>query len=129
MPVVRSCRASTASRRKARSPQLEKWIDRVTVERGLMLGAVSVLVGIAAFVGALASWGAEGFGDLDPVSTMRLPILGMVFVVGGVQLAVTAFAVSLTGAAREEPTPAVPAASTTRGGVVHAEPERSTALS
>ncbi|WP_344686552.1 glycosyltransferase family 2 protein [Blastococcus jejuensis] len=110
------------------SPQLEKWIDRVTVERGLMLGAVSVLLGIGAFVYALASWGAEGFGELDPVSSMRLPILGMVFVVGGVQIAVTAFAVSLSGAARQDPAPAPAAAPAARDDVAHPDPERSTVL-
>lgn len=107
------------------SPQLEKWIDRVTVERGLVLGAVSVLIGIGAFVSALAGWGAAGFGDLDPVSTMRLPILGMVFVVGGVQVAVTAFAVSLTGPARQDPSPA-PRARPASDDVVRQAPERST---
>jgi glycosyltransferase involved in cell wall biosynthesis len=80
-----------------RSPRLEKWVERVTLERGLVLGFVSVLLGIGAFVLALATWGAHGFGQLDPVVTMRLPILGMVLVVGGTQVAVTAFAVSLAG--------------------------------
>jgi hypothetical protein len=84
-----------------RSPRLEKWIDRITLERGLILGLVAVLLGIGAFVFALATWGAQGFGQLDPVETMRLPIVGMVLVVGGTQIASTAFAISLTGVGRE----------------------------
>jgi hypothetical protein len=84
-----------------RSPRLEKWIDRITVERGLILGLVAVLLGIGAFVVALATWGAQGFGQLDPVETMRLPIVGMVLIVGGTQIASTAFAISLTGVGRE----------------------------
>jgi hypothetical protein len=84
-----------------RSLRLEKWLERVTLERGLILGVVSVLLGIAAFVVALATWGAQGFGRLDPVETMRLPIIGMVLVVGGTQMAVSAFAVSLTGVGQE----------------------------
>jgi len=80
-----------------RSLRLEKWVERVTLERGLVLGFLSVLLGIGAFVLALVTWGAHGFGQLDPVVTMRLPIVGMVLIVGGTQVAVTAFAVSLTG--------------------------------
>jgi hypothetical protein len=84
-----------------RSPRLEKWVDRVTVERGLALGLVSALLGIAGFAVAFATWGARGFGELDPVETMRLPIVGMVLIVGGTQLATVAFAVSLAGVSRE----------------------------
>ncbi|CAA9234444.1 MAG: dolichol-p-glucose synthetase, (glycosyltransferase) [uncultured Blastococcus sp.] len=84
-----------------RSARLEKWLERVSLERGLVIGVVSVLLGIAAFVVALATWGAQGFGQLDPVETMRLPIIGMVLVVGGTQIAVSAFAVSLTGVGQE----------------------------
>jgi hypothetical protein len=79
------------------SARLEKWLDRITLERGLILGLTAVLLGIGAFVLALATWGAQGFGQLDPVETMRLPIVGMVLVVGGCQVASTAFAISLTG--------------------------------
>jgi hypothetical protein len=88
------------------SPRLEKWIHRVTLERGLLLGALSVLAGIGCFVVALAVWGAEGFGELDPVQTMRLPIVGMVLVVGGVQLGVVSFVMSLTRGTHEEAPPA-----------------------
>jgi hypothetical protein len=80
-----------------RSPRLEQWVERVTLERGLLLGATSVLLGIVAFAVALANWGVQGFGALDPVETMRWPILGMVLIVGGAQVAVVAFAISLTG--------------------------------
>jgi hypothetical protein len=82
------------------SPRLEKWVERVTLERGLVLGGVSVLAGIAAFVVALVHWGATGFGQLDPLTTMRLPIWGMVLIVGGTQVATVSFAISLTGIVR-----------------------------
>ena len=50
------------------SVRLEKWIDRITLERGLVLGLVSALLGIAAFVVAFATWGARGLRCLDPCS-------------------------------------------------------------
>ncbi|MGY1644400.1 glycosyltransferase family 2 protein [Geodermatophilus sp. SYSU D00703] len=86
-----------------RSPRLEKWLARATLERGLVLGLFCGLAGVACFLAALVQWGATGFGALDPVSTMRLPILGMVLIVGGAQLAVVGFLVSLSGMRPEPP--------------------------
>jgi glycosyltransferase involved in cell wall biosynthesis len=81
-----------------RSARLEKWLERTTLERGLLLGTVLALAGITCFVIAVVQWGSTGFGVLDPVSTMQLPLLGMVLIVGGAQLAVVSFAVSLIAA-------------------------------
>jgi hypothetical protein len=55
---------------------------------------------VGLFVATLVTWGSQGFGELDPVVTMRLPIFGMVLVVGGIQVAGVACAVSLIGGAR-----------------------------
>jgi len=71
-------------------------IARASLERGLWLGLGMILVGIACFVVALSMWGATGFGALDVVRTMRVPILGMVLIVGGFQLISVSFTLSLT---------------------------------
>jgi len=86
-----------------RSPRLEKWLARATLERSLVLGLLCALAGVACFVVALVQWGSTGFGTLDPVSTMRLPIVGMVLIVGGAQLAVVGFLVSLSGMRPQPP--------------------------
>jgi hypothetical protein len=78
-----------------RSARLEKWLERTTLERGLIFGALLALAGVLCFVLAVVQWGSTGFGALDPVATMPLPILGMVLIVGGAQLAVVGFAISL----------------------------------
>ncbi len=78
------------------SERLESWLERVTLERGLIIGLVAVVLGIVAFVVALVRWGSQGFGDLDPMTTMRVPILGMVFIVGGLQLIMVSFTMSLS---------------------------------
>lgn len=70
-------------------------MERVTLDRGLLAGALVVLVGVVCFGWALWNWGSEGFGALDPMTTMRLPILGMLFVVGGFQLVLVSFTLSL----------------------------------
>jgi len=78
------------------SKRLEQGLERITLERGVIVGALSLLVGIAAFVIAVIQWGSTGFGALDPIVTMRVPILGMVFIIGGLQLIMVSFTMSLT---------------------------------
>lgn len=78
------------------SPRIERVLERITLERGLMIGAVVVAAGVASFISALANWRSNGFGELDVLTTMRLPILGMVLIVGGLQLIMVSFTMSLT---------------------------------
>jgi len=75
--------------------RLETALERITLERGLVVGVLLTLLGVVAFLVALWQWGAEGFGTLDPMTTMRLPILGMLCIVGGLQLILVGFTLSL----------------------------------
>ena len=85
------------------SQALEAALARVTLERGLIVGLIATMLGVIAFVVALAHWGATGFGELDPITTMRLPILGMVLVVSGLQLVMVSFTVRLSTISSREP--------------------------
>jgi hypothetical protein len=78
-----------------RSPRLERLLDRVTLEWGVVLGAVLGLVGMAAFVLALLRWREAGFGELR-VDDMRVPLAGMVLVITGGQCVMVSFMLSLT---------------------------------
>ena len=69
----------------------------VKLETGLLLGAVMVLVGIAGTVVAVTSWGAEGFGSLDPRLTMREVIPAAVLLTLGVQTVFASFFLSILG--------------------------------
>jgi glycosyltransferase involved in cell wall biosynthesis len=71
-------------------------IAQASLERGLWIGGLLILLGIACFLGAVVTWGATGFGALDVVDTMRVPILGMVFIVSGFQMISVSFTLSLT---------------------------------
>jgi glycosyltransferase involved in cell wall biosynthesis len=71
-------------------------IARASLERGLWVGGLLILLGTGCFVLALSTWGASGFGSLDVVETMRVPILGMVLIVSGFQLISVSFTLSLT---------------------------------
>jgi hypothetical protein len=90
-----------------RSPRIERALERVTLERGLVIGLLAVAAGVAAFVTALVLWGSKGFGQLDPVNTMRLPILGTVLIVAGLQLVMVSFTMSLTQIDTSQTVPAV----------------------
>lgn len=78
------------------SERLENALERITLERGLIVGLIAFLLGVVGFVVALVRWGSVGFGALDPIDTMRLPILGMVFIIGGLQLIMVSFTMSLS---------------------------------
>ncbi|WP_309110152.1 glycosyltransferase family 2 protein [Saccharothrix sp.] len=71
-------------------------VARASLERGLWIGGLLILVGIGCFIGAVATWGAAGFGALDVVDTVRVPILGMVAIVTGFQMISVSFTLSLT---------------------------------
>jgi glycosyltransferase involved in cell wall biosynthesis len=77
------------------SPRLDRLLDRVTLEWGLVIGGLGVVAGLAAFVLALLRWRGTGYGPLDP-EDMRLPLAAMVLLVAGVQVSLTSFALSLT---------------------------------
>ncbi|MEU7525226.1 glycosyltransferase family 2 protein [Saccharothrix sp. NPDC042600] len=71
-------------------------VARASLERGLWIGGLLILVGIGCFIAAVATWGAAGFGALDVVETVRVPILGMVAIVTGFQMISVSFTLSLT---------------------------------
>ena len=80
----------------APSIRIDRILARFSLERGLVLGGLFLVVGAGCFVAALTSWGAVGFGALDAVQSMRLPIIGMVLTVTGFQLITVSFTMSLT---------------------------------
>ncbi|GAA5169134.1 glycosyltransferase [Pseudonocardia eucalypti] len=78
------------------STRIIRLLARISLERGLVAGGLLSLLGTGCFVAALTSWGAHGFGALNVVDTMRVPIIGMVLIVTGFQLITVSFTLSLT---------------------------------
>ncbi|WP_435120552.1 glycosyltransferase family 2 protein [Amycolatopsis thermoflava] len=72
------------------------WITRVSHDSGITAGLTCLVLGVGCFAFALAMWGATGFGELDVVRTMRVPILGMVLLVAGFQLVTVSFVLGLS---------------------------------
>jgi glycosyltransferase involved in cell wall biosynthesis len=73
-----------------------RWLmSVVTLEAGLIVGALLLLGGLGLTVYALGSWGAEGFGALAYAATMRLVIPSSTAILLGFQIIYGAFFVSI----------------------------------
>jgi glycosyltransferase involved in cell wall biosynthesis len=77
--------------------RLLKFFDVVTLERGLILSMVSLLVGSGLLLGSFLIWKHKNFGDLDYAETMRWVIPGAMLFILGVQNALSSFFVSMLG--------------------------------
>ncbi|MFV0463349.1 MAG: glycosyltransferase family 2 protein [Nostocoides sp.] len=76
------------------SPRLTRLLAKVAMERGLSIGAGIALLGCISFGLAIARWERTGFGDLPPIAA-RVPIVGMVMVMVGVEIIVVSFVLAL----------------------------------
>jgi Glycosyltransferases involved in cell wall biogenesis len=76
-------------------PVLESLFRYITLEVGVIAGAVMVLAGIVGLVLAVVSWQAVGFGNLDPSLTMREVIPAVVLLALGTQTVFASFFISI----------------------------------
>ncbi|HET7419901.1 MAG TPA: glycosyltransferase family 2 protein [Candidatus Dormibacteraeota bacterium] len=79
------------------NPTYSTWFRNVKLETGLVIGAVTLLAGVAGMVLAVLSWGEKGFGALDPGLTMREVIPAAVLLTLGVQTVFASFFLSILG--------------------------------
>jgi glycosyltransferase involved in cell wall biosynthesis len=76
-------------------PMLERIFHYLTLEVGVVIGALMSLIGLIALVVAVASWGSVGFGSLDPSLTMREVIPAVVLLALGTQTVFASFFISI----------------------------------
>jgi glycosyltransferase involved in cell wall biosynthesis len=82
-------------------PRLTRLFRYVTLETGLIVGAVLVVVGAAGAVYALTNWGVSSdFGDLDPSESLRVTIPSVTAIALGAQVVLGSFFLSLLGLGR-----------------------------
>lgn len=74
-----------------KSKLLPVFQSEVTLERGLIAAAVVTAAGCLGFLWALFTWAAADFGPLAHPVVMRVLVLSLVAIAGGVQLAFTSF--------------------------------------
>ena len=81
-------------------PRMRSLFRLLTLERGLLAGALSALLGCSLLLGAVLQWHAVNFGALDVRHTMRWAIPGMMFAAIGVQTVFASFFFSILGTRR-----------------------------
>ncbi len=69
----------------------------ITLERGLILGSLLSLIGIAGSIYAFIAWGRGYFGPLVPTSMMRVVIPSLTFLAVGIQIIFASFFLSVLG--------------------------------
>jgi glycosyltransferase involved in cell wall biosynthesis len=76
-------------------PAFRELIGRLSLEKGLISGALLIVAGVALGVAALGGWGLGGFGNLAPEQTMRLTIPSATLILLGFQIAYGSFFISV----------------------------------
>ena len=78
-----------------RRPALDRLLKTVTLERGLLLGAALALCGLLWSAAAFWHWSERGFGALDPRVVMRDTIPAAALMVGGMEIMLASFLLSV----------------------------------
>jgi len=79
---------------------LDRLFRYVTLETGLLAGALLTISGLATSVYAVGLWGSRHFGPLDYAHTMRVVIPGALLLTLGVQTVFASFFMSVLGMKR-----------------------------
>ena len=77
--------------------RLRGFFEVVNLERGILLGISTFVVGVALLLAAVNQWRLAGFGDLDYARTMRWVIPGATLTALGFQTVLSGFFVSILG--------------------------------
>lgn len=66
-------------------------INKFTMNKGILSGALLSVAGLIGFICAVVIWGRSGFGDLDPIQMCRITILSVMFFIMGIGLIFNSF--------------------------------------
>jgi glycosyltransferase involved in cell wall biosynthesis len=80
--------------------RITRFFEIANLERGLVLGLVSLVAGIALIGGTALEWRETGFGPLDYAETMRRVIPGVTLAALGFQTILSGWLVSILGMGR-----------------------------
>ena len=81
-------------------PRLVKLTETITMEKGLLIGALSFLVGIVFLLVSIQQWRVTNYGQLDYAQTMRWVIPGVTLTALGFQTILSSFFISILGMRR-----------------------------
>jgi glycosyltransferase involved in cell wall biosynthesis len=80
--------------------RLNRLFRYITLEVGLVAGALLAAAGLAAWIFALGAWGRHHLGPLDPEITLRIVIPGAVLLAVGFEIILSSLFLSVLGMAR-----------------------------
>lgn len=72
----------------------------ITLEIGLLVGSLLLILGLMGSIYALRIWGANSFGPLDPTQTMRIAIPSVTAIALGFEIVLSSFFLSVLGLKR-----------------------------
>jgi len=81
-------------------PRLDRVMDYINLEVGLVIGLGLVLLGLAGSIYAVAFWDQRSFGTLDPSHTLRIVIPAVTALTLGCQILLSSFFLSILGLKR-----------------------------
>ena len=81
-------------------PKFSRAFRYITLETGLLTGALLMLVGVGLWVFGLSYWNSHHFGPLDPSKMLRIVIPGFLSLTLGIQIILSSFFLSVLGIAR-----------------------------
>jgi hypothetical protein len=81
-------------------PRLQRVFRYITLEVGLIVGSLLLLVGLAGSVYAYVNWGEHSFGPLNTSRTMRIVIPSVTSLTLGCQTVLSSFFLSILGLRR-----------------------------
>jgi glycosyltransferase involved in cell wall biosynthesis len=81
-------------------PQLDRVFRYITLETGLVVGALLLLIGLAGSLVSLGIWSAASFGELDPSNTLRLVVVSATTLALGAEVILASFFFSILGLRR-----------------------------
>ena len=82
-------------------PLMNRLYRYITLEVGLVLGAILVLAGASMWIFGLSYWRSHQFGPLDPEKTLRIIVPGFVSLILGTQIILSSFFLSVLGMGRK----------------------------
>ncbi len=80
--------------------RMDRLYRRIDLERGLIVGAVTMLIGLALLATVVVQWASRDFGPLDYSSTLRRAIPGFTLTSFGLQTIFGSFFLSILGLRR-----------------------------
>jgi glycosyltransferase involved in cell wall biosynthesis len=81
-------------------PRLDRVFRYVTLETGLVVGLILLVIGFAGSLVALGIWSAASFGELDPTDTLRLVVVSATALALGSETLLASFFLSVLGLRR-----------------------------